>query len=61
MIDSPCHHCTRCPCKDHDSCGDYIKYRAELDRVRNVKNKDSHYQDYVNLAIVKTKRRNRYK
>ena len=30
-IDSPCHHCPRCPCKEHDTCGDYLEYRAAIE------------------------------
>lgn len=61
MIDSPCHHCARCPCKEHDTCEDYIKYRAELERIRLEKNKYTHYQDYVHKSIDKRKRKERYK
>ena len=30
-IDSPCHHCSKCPCKEHDTCGDYLEYRAAIE------------------------------
>ena len=61
IMDSPCHHCPRCPCKEHDTCEDYIKYRAELDKVRDQKLKTQVVRDYVNKSIDKSKRRNRKK
>ena len=61
MIDSPCHFCPKCPCKEHDTCEDYIKYRAELDKVRNDKLKTQVVRDYVNISIDKVKRRKRNK
>ncbi len=61
MIDSPCHHCPKCPCKEHDTCEDYLKYRAELDKRRKENLKIAVVKDYVNRSIDKTKRRNRNK
>lgn len=61
MLDSPCHHCAKCPCKEHDTCEDYIKYRAELDKVRDHKLKTQVVRDYVNISIDKVKRRKRKK
>lgn len=60
-MDSPCHHCSKCPCKEHDTCEDYIKYRAELDKVRTDKLKTQVVRDYVNKSIDKSKRRKRNK
>ena len=61
MIDSPCHHCARCPCKEHDTCGDYKEYRAEIEKLRNHKLKTQVVRDYVNISIDKAKRRKRNK
>ena len=36
MIDSPCHHCAKCPCKEHDTCGEYREYRAALDNAKKM-------------------------
>ena len=59
MLDSPCHHCPKCPCKEHDTCEDYIKYRAALDKRRKENLKIAVVKDYVNRSIDKTKRRNK--
>lgn len=61
MLDSPCHHCAKCPCKEHDSCEDYKEYRAALDMRRKEKLKSYEIKDYVNRAIDKRKRKERYK
>lgn len=61
MIDSPCHHCAKCPCKEHDTCGDYQEYRAELDRRRRENIINSHSKDYVYISIAKRLRKERYK
>ena len=61
MIDSPCHHCAKCPCKEHDTCGEYLEYRAELDNMRREYMKYSVVKDYVNRSIDKRKRKERYK
>jgi hypothetical protein len=60
-MSSPCHHCPKCPCKEHDTCKDYKKYRAELVRKRNENKKTYEIKDYVNRSIDKRKRRERYK
>lgn len=61
MIDSPCHHCARCPCKEHDTCGEYLEYRAELDRLRKENMINSHSKDYVYRSIAKRQRKEMYK
>lgn len=61
MIDSPCHHCASCPCKEHDTCEKYLEYRAELDRMRRENMKMSVVKDYVNKSIVKRIRKERYR
>lgn len=61
MIDSPCHHCARCPCKEHDTCGDYREYRAALDNMRRENMKEAVVKDYVHVSIAKRIRRERYK
>ncbi len=61
MIDSPCHHCAKCPCKEHDTCGDYLDYRALLDKRRKENMKIAVVKDYVNRSIAKRKRRERNK
>lgn len=32
MRDSPCHYCTKRPCFVHDTCPDYLEFRAEIDK-----------------------------
>ena len=61
MLDSPCHHCEKSPCKVHDTCKEYQKYRAELDKIRKENMKTYEIKDYVNRAIDKRKRKERYK
>ena len=61
MIDSPCHHCPRCPCKNHDTCEDYKEYRAALDKLRKENMRNSQCKDYVYVSIAKRKRKERYK
>lgn len=61
MIDSPCHHCAKCPCKEHDTCGDYREYRATLDNIRRENMKNSVIKDYIHVSITKRKRRERNK
>ena len=59
MIQSPCYKCPKCPCKEHDICPDYLKWKAqgEAERKENMKIYD--LKDYVNRAIMK--RRKRYR
>ena len=61
MIDSPCHHCAKCPCKEHDTCKDYREYRAALDKMRRENMINSHSKDYVYISIAKRLRKERYK
>ena len=35
-MDSPCHHCPKCPCKEHDTCREYQEYRAEIDKIKKT-------------------------
>lgn len=60
-MDSPCHHCAKCPCKEHDTCGDYLEFRAELDRLRREYMKYSVVREYVNSSIDKRRRKEHYK
>ena len=57
MIDSPCHHCARCPCKEHDTCRDYLDYRAKLDKMRKENMRNSQSKDYVYQSIAKRQRK----
>lgn len=61
MLDSPCHHCARCPCKEHDTCEDYREYRAALDNMRRENMREAVVKDYVHVSIAKRIRRERYK
>lgn len=61
VMDSPCHHCTKRPCYDHDTCEDYRNYRAALDQKRKENFKTSQCKDYVYRSIAKRKRKERYK
>lgn len=60
-MDSPCHHCAKCPCKEHDTCEDYREYRVALDKRRKDNMKIAVVKDYVNRSIDKRKRRERNK
>jgi hypothetical protein len=59
MQDSPCHYCPKCPGKEHDTCGEYLDYRALLDKRRKENMKVAVVKDYVNRSIAKRKRRER--
>ena len=61
MLESPCHHCERCPCKKHDTCKDYQEYRAVIDKLHKENMKTYDIKDYVNRSIDKRKRKERYK
>jgi len=61
MMDSPCHHCPECPCKKHDTCKDYLEYRAVLDKQREENLKAYVTKEYVVNSIHKRKRKERYK
>lgn len=56
-MDSPCHHCPKCPCKEHDTCKDYLDFRAEIERIKKEKSKSAEIKDYTCRAIAKQKRR----
>ena len=60
-MDSPCHHCLKCPCKEHDTCKDYLDYRAEIDKRRKENMRNSQSKDYVYRSIAKRQRKERYK
>ena len=61
MLDSPCHHCERCPCKEHDTCKDYLDYRAVLDKQRKENLKAYVTKEYVINSIHKRERKERNK
>ena len=60
-MDSPCHHCPKCPCKEHDTCKDYLDFRAEIERIKKEKLKSAEITDYTCRAIEKQKRRSNKK
>lgn len=60
-MDSPCHHCAKRPCYDHDTCKEYQDFRAEIDKRRKENMRNSQCKDYVYISIAKRKRRERYK
>lgn len=61
MIDSPCHYCERCPCKEHDTCKDYLDYRAVLDAERKENMKNYVIKEYIVESVHKRRRKERYK
>lgn len=55
--DSPCHYCTKRPCFIHDTCPDFLKFRARID-ARNAKRaQDDHFIGYICSSIAKTTRK----
>lgn len=56
-MESPCHHCPKCPCKNHDTCKEYQDFRAEIARQRKEKDKSFHITDYTIRSVEKRKRR----
>ena len=60
-MDSPCHYCTKRPCYNHDTCKEYLEFRAKIDKRRKENIKIAVVKDYVNRSIDKRKRRERNK
>ena len=59
-MESPCHHCPKCPCKEHDTCGEYQKYRAAIDKMKKQKISDKMTKDMAIRGIERCKKwRNR--
>lgn len=56
MIDSPCHHCARCPCKEHDTCGDYREYRAEIDKMKKQRISERVVREMTFKGIARCKK-----
>lgn len=56
-MESPCHHCPKCPCKEHDTCPEYLDFRAKIARIKQEKAKSAHITDYTIKSIEKQKRR----
>jgi hypothetical protein len=59
MIDSPCYSCPKCPCKEHDNCEEYLKFRTKIDHINKENMKLSDIKDYTIRSINKRKRRYR--
>ena len=57
MDDSPCHYCPKCPCKEHDTCPDYLKYRAKKDAKRAKKIKEGIIIAYTCASIQRMNKR----
>lgn len=46
-MDSPCHYCPKCPCKEHDTCKEFIDYRAEMNNISAKRVKEGLITDYA--------------
>ena len=57
MRDSPCHYCTKRPCFVHDTCPEYLDFRAKIARIKQEKAKSEHIINYTVKSIEKQKRR----
>jgi hypothetical protein len=44
-MSSPCHHCPKCPCKEHDTCREYQEYRAAINKINKRKTSDKVAKD----------------
>ena len=56
-MESPCHHCTKRPCYDHDTCKEYQDFR-EATRAANKKREEFHAAvDATCIAVRRCKRK----
>ena len=57
MRDSPCHYCKRRPCFIHDTCKDYLDYRAEIDKENAKRTEDNEIISYTCRSLVRTNKK----
>lgn len=55
-MDSPCHHCPKCPCKEHDTCREYQEYRAKLDNIKKQKISERVVREMTFKGIARCKK-----
>lgn len=55
-MESPCHHCPKCPCKNHDTCREYQEYRAEINKINKQKTSDKVAKDMTIRGIERCKK-----
>jgi hypothetical protein len=58
-MESPCHHCPKCPCKEHDTCKDYQDYRAELNKISAKRVTEGLITDSVIRSCERVQRKQR--
>lgn len=56
-MESPCHHCPQCPCKEHDTCEKYQVYRGLRLAVRKKKEEERAALEATVLAVRRCKRK----
>ena len=56
MMDSPCHHCPKCPCKSHDFCGAYQEYRNNIIENNRKKIPNRMVTDTIIRGVEKCKK-----
>lgn len=56
-MESPCHHCPKCPCKEHDTCPDFIKFRRGKLEEKRQKDEERAAIEATVLAVRRCKRK----
>lgn len=55
-MDSPCHHCPKCPCKEHDTCEEYQEYRAEINKIKKQRISERVVREMTLTGIARCKK-----
>ncbi len=58
-MDSPCHHCSKRPCFEHDTCPDYLKFREEINQETTRRAKEDALIGYICGSIERVKKKQR--
>ena len=53
----PCYKCPKCPCKEHDTCPDFLDFRRGIEEDRKKKDEEGLMLDYISRSVKRTKRR----
>lgn len=56
-MDSPCHECPKCPCKEHDTCEKYQEYRGLRLAVKKKKEEERAAVEATVFAVRRCKRK----
>lgn len=56
-MESPCHNCPKCPCKNHDTCEKYQEYRNKRLAIYKQKSDERAVIDATCIAVQRCKRK----